>query len=1373
MRVAARPTLIRLALIAAVATFCLLGSTGSTALAYKLPPDTSGEAYTPDNPDDISSISWGWYPAGYLSSFGIAEQVWVLQWRFQLGGLATSFLDMTGCPTGSPSYWWPDICSGIGSYSTERARNLAANEALGVGSDVPGRLAWRPACYQDGDFSMGCYIRWYPVSDATKPPPGRYGRCVRAGTGQLFGEEGHIRNPTGCLSDPVNTATGSYATAETDISLPGIGLPFQLTRTYNSADPTQGPLGVGWTHSYAPTLTTNQSEAILRAENGAVVHFYRRPDGSFKGEPGALSRLQTVSGGHELVRNDQVRYRFDASGRLTSLRDRNSNELELQYTSGVLSAIVDSTGRQITFEHGTDGRLNRIALPDGRDVEYAYTSGLLTSVTDLAGKTTAHEYDTSGRLAKTVTPEGRTLIENEYGSDGRVIKQIDGLGEESTFSWNPTTMTATMTDARGKVWADVYDPYFVLEKRVDPLENETAFDFDDALNPVAFTDARGHTTTSSFDERGNLLTRTTPAPSSYVETYTYDAQNNLLSSIDRLGHTTSYDHDTAGNVITITQPDPDWFGPGSDGPEVPPVTSFTRDPATGLLTELVDGRGKTTEFNHDAAGNLTEIRTPMGHETTFVFDGSGRPTSRVEPRGNLVGADPDDYRTTFTFDASDRLLSVTNPLGHETSYVYDDDGNQVSRTDAKNRTTTYSYNDAAELSALTAPDLTVTAYDYDASGNLSSRTDANNHTTAYAYDDANRLTAVTAPLGRELTYAYDAVGNVASRVDANGNTTTLDPDDGKATYTYNELNQLVGIDYDDATSDVWFSYNANGKLENFDGGWGSGGYYYDTLNRLTRHYHSGYSSNGSEEFRYTYDAAGNITSRTYPDSTAMAYTNDDDGRVTTVSNGGATTTYGYDEAGNLTSTSLPAGVGISESRTYDASGRLTDITTSKGANLLSQFEYTLDPVGNPSEVVSVGSALTPGTRRYDYDQLDRLSEVCYQQAACSGASDPFIRWTYDAVGNRTQEQRPNQTTTYTYNAADELTESLIGTAATSYTYDDNGNQLTAGADTFTYDRANKLTLAVADGVTAEYQYDALGMRVLSSATRFTYDENGEPISGEWDETFYVWDMNNQLPQLAYERNGDGTTKRHYVNGHRPISVTPRSTGDPSYYSFDRLGSITGVHSESGANEWSYDYEPYGSERTATKLDPAAPTNPLRFNAQHLDKETGRYHMRARQYDSTLGRFTQTDPLAPPKNEPFVSAYAYANNQPTLLVDPSGLRPEGDTSRCHDWGSGVAGLVNTAYGSWKMTAGMPLVIAGGAATFTVPVFGQVVGPIAFGWGVYQTTSGAGRWGRGAAQIVTTVQNEAPYGCSFQNQFSRTVNGVIPESLDLIGLLGGLP
>ena len=61
---------------------------------------------------------------------------------------------------------------------------------------------------------------------------------------------------------------------------------------------------------------------------------------------------------------------------------------------------------------------------------------------------------------------------------------------------------------------------------------------------------------------------------------------------------------------------------------------------------------------------------------------------------------------------------------------------------------------------------------------------------------------------------------------------------------------------------------------------------------------------------------------------------------------------------------------------------------------------------------------------------------------------------------------------------------------------------------------------------------------------------------------------------------------------------------------------------------------------------------MRFTGEQLDA-TGQYHLRARQYDSGLGRFTGPDPVDTGTGVPYVSTYAYVANQPTTQVDPTG------------------------------------------------------------------------------------------------------------------------
>jgi RHS repeat-associated protein len=309
------------------------------------------------------------------------------------------------------------------------------------------------------------------------------------------------------------------------------------------------------------------------------------------------------------------------------------------------------------------------------------------------------------------------------------------------------------------------------------------------------------------------------------------------------------------------------------------------------------------------------------------------------------------------------------------------------------------------------------------------------------------------------------------------------------------------------------------------------------------------------------------------------------------------------------------------------------MTNKKGTTTLSSFALTLDPAGNPLTSVRAGASAETAT--FTYDNLDRLTGVCFK-TSCPLTNDPYIRWTYDAVGNRLTEVRPTGTKVYTYNAADQLTRA----GTTTYTYDQNGNQKTAGSATFAYDLANRLVSTTSGNTTTTYGYDGLGRR-LRAATGTTAAKT----------TKYLWDTAGDRPQIALERDGADKLLRRYVYGAARISMNTGTT--PFYYHYDPLGSVANLTSSTGASQWTYAYEPYGVTRTETKNNTKAPANFMKFTAEYLDP-TGLYHLRARQYDAANGRFLTLDPLPRPRSATYTASYVYAEDQPTLLIDPNGL-----------------------------------------------------------------------------------------------------------------------
>ena len=77
---------------------------------------------------------------------------------------------------------------------------------------------------------------------------------------------------------------------------------------------------------------------------------------------------------------------------------------------------------------------------------------------------------------------------------------------------------------------------------------------------------------------------------------------------------------------------------------------------------------------------------------------------------------------------------------------------------------------------------------------------------------------------------------------------------------------------------------------------------------------------------------------------------------------------------------------------------------------------------------------------------------------------------------------------------------------------------------------------------------------------------------------------------------------------------------------------------------------YGSYSTNTGV---GEENRYRYNGKELNEELGLYDYGARNYDPTIGRWLQIDPLAEKYTD--LTPYSYVGNMPIVAYDPDGMR----------------------------------------------------------------------------------------------------------------------
>ncbi len=418
--------------------------------------------------------------------------------------------------------------------------------------------------------------------------------------------------PRDSVGDPINTATGAFSEYFDDASVPAPGVGMEFGRTYDSANTTAGPLGVGWTSNYGMSVSAaSNGDVTVSSDDGSKGVFHLAPDGTYIPDPGITSKLRMVGTTRVLTTADQLSYTFNSSGQLSAETDRSGKGLTLAYTGSNLTSVTDAAGRTATLTYGsTANRLTKVTLADGRSIAYAYdSSNRLVSSTGLDGNTTTYTYDTGNRVAKVVAPDGTVRASNTYDSaSGRVTNQVTNTGTgtgSATASWDATNHIETYTNGLGGVTKDYYSGN-VLIKHVDPDGGVTTYAYDDRADPISVTDPDGNTTTMAYDGAGHLLTKTAPPPISTSESWTYDVNGDVLTYTDGAGEATKYAYDSANRISSVT-----------------------------------DSAGDVTSYTYTASGELNTKTAPGGLITTYGYDGSGNETSVI---------DPTNAKTTYTYD---------------------------------------------------------------------------------------------------------------------------------------------------------------------------------------------------------------------------------------------------------------------------------------------------------------------------------------------------------------------------------------------------------------------------------------------------------------------------------------------------------------------------------------------------------------------------------------------------------------------------------------------------------------------------------------------------------------------------------------------------
>lgn len=950
---------------------------------------------------------------------------------------------------------------------------------------------------------------------------------------------------------------------------------------------------------------------------------------------------------------------YDTQGRLVSVTDPQGRTLQFQYSSSTsleVDKVVLPNNGIVDYSYFTSpARLSLVKYPDNTTRKYTYgTSGsyqtnALTGLTDESNVLYASWTYTSmnkatsskhvgnvdlyqfsyGTGSTTVTdPRGvarsvayqpiegalhRTDITAQdgdskaYDAYGRMTGQTNAVGSQTSVSYSPEGLETSRTVGYGTSEAyeitTEWDTTLLLPTAIQTPALREEMDYDSAgrLTAKRKIDRASYETRTwsyTYDTQGRLTQEDGPRSDvSDTISYTYATNGDMLTVTNALGHTTTVvSRDGIGRVTQVQDPNGvttsytyDLRGRLLTSTTAGAPTTLTYTP-TGLVSTVTTPAGAVLTYTYDPAHRLTKITDGAGNYTTFDLDSSGEVTAKkVYDSGNVL------RRTqSFVYDTLGRLQQVVGAQSQATTLSYDNAGRVTSEQDALGRITSYAYDALDRVTQTTDALQGYTTQGYDAAGELASVTDPIAATTQYAYNGFGEVVSTTSPDSGLTTYTYDAAGNASSKTNANGVT---------ATYGYDALNRLTSIQYPDNSLNASFGYdqgtNGIGRLTSVTDAGGVRTFSYDARGNLSQQ--STTAGGFTTTIGYAYNLDGRLTQVTYPSGKIASYTRNSLGQITAIAHNG----YGllsnrtYDAAGAVKSQAWNPSGSVTEQKTYDLDGRLTNWAV---GGLLSQA-YSYDAVGNVTIM---------GGKSFGYDVMDRL------------VSEPTQSLSYDGNGNRLWDAAGS----YGYTpASNRMATGPPGTVV----LDAAGNTLQLGSKSFTYNAAGRMATATG-GQTASYTYYADQLRASKTVngvvTRYHYGPDG---------------------RLLAETNGStGAVIREYIWDDE-VPVAQASAGPIVYLHTDHLGTPRLGTNSVGAEVWRWDSDAFG----ITAPIGSAVVN-LRFPGQYFDTETGLHYNWHRTYDPASGRYVESDPIGLAGG---LNTYGYVGGNPGGFRDPFGLAAE--------------------------------------------------------------------------------------------------------------------
>ncbi len=807
--------------------------------------------------------------------------------------------------------------------------------------------------------------------------------------------------------EKLRVSQGNLVRQYTVASIATVGPSLNFVLFHNSIDNFLGTVGINWRHSAMAKLDIGMSLVTYTDSQGRTYDY--EPDGpNWKLTDDSLFlRMTLVEDGSEwkLVSFGQGDTMvFDSSGRLDRIEDSHGQTLtfsyftsgldsgklqfiteptgrfiELEYTSGLVSKIIDPRSLETTLGY-LDSNLISIGSPEGCQLSYEYAdpeNGLITLRTDANGNEYAYEYDGSSRLTRVVGPNP-DLYELNYSYD----TASERTGTTDVIQYHNFART-TLHDAEGHDWDYRFDLFGNLWRILDPLNHTKRLYWGDQQQLLYISEGYSYNIDDTLGPWDNPFNR--------FQRNVYDSLGNLVASID------------ANGVITQME-----YGIEEDEPNTVPDSQarlVAVTPARATLAvggEWFDHFGKDGFLMCSALDTSDDLWQPPAYVSGPILPGETDdsdpferalpviPTHRLDTRApwiRMPGDPPrDTYRRTLGQWKSQRVDDVDNtsftfriPIGTTGAFnlsFYTHCVEQQSIHDANTQfQQIYAANFGRDIEILVTDEDPIT-----------------HDPRRQSFRMPNTAAGVWMTFGVYATAESEIRVKVRSRVATDGlypviNCIAFDPiEDYRTTYSY------TGPDLTRVTNPLGQStemeYNLDGTLQKVTDAKSRDTqfFYLDTNKNLTKIV----DANSGESF-LTYDENGNVLSSEDQDTRVTLMNYDGKNRLVLVTDPLThATEFVFDSAGNMTQ--IIDALSRNTDMAYNSMNRLVKITNFQGKETL--FEYN-----GTGRLTKITDPLSHETA-FTYDAAGRRIETLL-------ADEQKVLYAYNAVNRLVSITGPN------------------------------------------------------------------------------------------------------------------------------------------------------------------------------------------------------------------------------------------------------------------------------------------------------------------------------------------------------------------------------